>query len=377
MTLKPSKPNGQSGSIFLSTMISVFIMVIAAGSIFSLTSQDMIFVNRLKKSTQARHLAEAGLAAAISSLKTSWSSAKTFPAASLANGSYQAKIVTTQGRSLVTSTGTVDKVSRSVSAEVTEPVSSSMDYALASGSWLEYEFESSNSSGVLVGNMYSGAQMEFENNTGNPPTTINGDARATTYFEMGHNAVITGTKTANYKTHVPFPTIDLVYFQSIAQTNGQYFAGSKVYNSGEIPAAPAGGVIYVAGSCAIYGTQSTNATLIVGGSLAIQKTGNTYPKVTITKTDIMPALVVMGDTTFQSTGTGGAYLTVRGFMYNGGSFTFKPNHSDFKLVGQINARGHIEIDPESYSSANVVYWAQSPAGVSAPSSQFGVESFNS
>lgn len=352
-------------------------MVITGGAMFSLTSQDAAFINRLKKSTQARHLAEAGLAAAIASLKTTWVANTSYPMTPIGSGSYKTVVKTVSGRTLVTSTGTVDKISRSVSAEVTPALDSAMNYALASGGWLEYEFESSNSSGGVVGNMYSGAQMEFENNAMNSPTTVNGDARAATYFEMGHNAVITGTRTANYKAQVPFPTVDLGYFQAIAQANGQYFAGSKVFNSGEIPLAPAGGVVYVAGSCVVYGTQSTTATLVVGGSLAIQKTGNNYPKMTFTKTDTMPALVVMGDMTFQSYGNGGAYLTVKGFMYSGRNFTFKPNHSEFKLVGQLIARGSIEIDPQANSLGNIVFWAQNPAGISAPSSQFGVESYNS
>lgn len=364
----------ESGAIFLSTMVSLLVMVIVGGSIFNLTSQDLFFVNRLKKSTQARQLAEAGLAQACAALKVSWTSSTIYPATSVGPGAYQATVTTVSGRTLVTSTGTVDNVSRIVSAEVTPTVSSAMDYALASGSELEYEFESSNSSGVVVGNMYSGEDMEFENNPGNPPTTVNGNATAAGNIE--DNPVITGTQTENYAIQVPFPTIDLNYFQSIAQANGQYFAGSKVYNSGEIPAAPAGGVIYVGGSCSIYGTQSTNATLVVAGSLAIQKSGNTYPKITITKTDSMPALVVIGNTTFQSSGNGGAYLTVRGCMYSGGNFTFKPNYSALGLVGQIIARGEIEIDPQSNSSANVVYWAQNPLGFTSQSTQFGVESYN-
>ncbi len=366
----------QHGTIFLATLVALFMMTLTAGSVFSLTATDMFSINRLKKSIQAKHLAEAGLAKACASLKTSWASDTAYPSVNLGVGTYQATVKTISGRTLVTSTGTVDKVSRSVSAEVLRPVNSAMDYALASGSWLEYEFESSNSSGVVAGNMYSGAQMEFENNAGNPPTTVTGSVWATTYFELSPNLIITGTRTANYTSHVAFPTVDLGYFQAIAQANGQYYPGSKVFNSGQIPASPPGGVIYVAGSCVIYGTQTTAASLVVGGSLAIQKTGNTYPKVTITKTDVMPALVVMGDTTYQSSGNGGAYLTVRGFMYSGQNFTFKPNHSNFTLVGQLVARGNIEIDPEASSAANVVYWAQNPAGISASSSQFGVESYN-
>lgn len=367
----------QSGSIFLSTMISMFMMVITGGAIFNLTAQDMRFINRLKKSTQAKHLAEAGLSEAISKLRTTWSSTIAYPAVALGTGTYQASVKTVSGRTLVTSKGIVDKVERSVTAEVTPALDSAMNYALASGSWLEYEFEASNSSGKAVGNMYSGKQMEFEVRAGNPKTVVTGDVRATTYFEHLSDVALTGTSTAKYTSYVPFPTVDLNHFQVIAQANGQYYPGSKVFNSGEIPLAPPGGVVYVAGSCTIYGTQTTTATVVVGGSLAIQKVSNTYPKITITKNDSMPALIVMGGTTFQSSGNGGAFMTVKGFIYNGQSFTFKPNYSQFKLVGQLVARGAIEIDPESNSLADIVYWAQNPAGITAPSSQFGVESYNS
>lgn len=360
----------------MSTMISVFMMVIAGGAMFNLTSQDVFAINRLQKSTQARHLAEAGLSEAISKLRTAWASNATYPAVNLGSGSYQSIVKTVSGRTLVTSTGTVDKVKRSVTAEVTPTLDSAMNYALASGAWLEYEFEASNSSGKVVGNMYSGKQMEFEVRAGNPKTVVTGDIRAGSYFEHLSDVTLTGTSTANYSTYVPFPTVDLNHFQAIAQANGQYYAGSKVFASGQIPLNPPGGVVYVAGSCTIYGIQATTATVVVGGSLAIQKTGNAYPMISITKSDNMPALVVMGDTTFQSSGNGGAYMTVKGFIYSGRTFTFKPNHSQFRLVGQLVARGAIEIDPEASSLADVAYWSQNPAGITAPSSQFGVESYN-
>lgn len=359
-------------------MIPLFLMVIVGGSIFSLTSQDLFFVNRLKKSTQARHLAEAGLAAACASLKSSWTANTTYPSSTVGDGSYQASVSTTSGRTLVTSTGNVQGIARSVTAEVIPPAVSAFSYAFAAGGNATIDSGTSSSPGTITGSIYSSGNTTLDGPSSGGVLQVTGNLDAGQNITTSSSVNVTGTQTSNYGSTVHFPSVDLSYYQNIAAANGQYFAGSKVYASGQVPANPTGGVIYIGGSCTIYGTQNTNATLVVGGSLAVQKTGNTYPRVTIAKTDSMPAMVVMGNFAFQSSGNGGAYLTVTGLIYTGGNFDFQSgNHDSFTLTGSLVSMGNITLSPQSFNVTTATYALQNPPGFTVPPSQFDIESYNS
>lgn len=367
----------QTGAVFLGTMVSLLMMVIVGGSIFNLTSQDLFFVNRLKKSTQARQLAEAGLAQACANLKATWSANTTYPVTSVGPGTYQTAVATSSGRTLVTSVGTVQNVSRSVTAEVVPPAISAFNYAFAAGGNATIDSGTASSPGTISGSLYSGGNTTLDGPSGGGALVITGNVDAGQNITASSSVTVTGTQTASYGSTVHFPTVDLSYYQSIAAANGQYFTGSKVYNSGEMPAAPAGGVIYIGGSCTIYGTQSTNATIVVGGSLAIQKAGSTYPRVTVAKTDTMPAMIVMGNFAFQSSGNGGAYLTVSGLIYTGGNFDFQSgNHDTFTLNGSLISLGNITIAPQSFNVTTANYLQQNPPGFTIPPSEFTIESYN-
>lgn len=111
--------------------------------------------------------------------------------------------------------------------------------------------------------------------------------------------------------------------------------------------------------------------------MAVQKTGSTYPRVTIAKADTLPALIAMGNFAFQSSGNGGAYLTLTGLVYTGGNFDFQSgNHDNFTLTGSLVSLGNITISPQSFNVVAAAYSQQNPPGFTVPPSQFGVESYN-
>jgi len=373
----PLRENSK-GSVFLSTMIAILIIVIVGAAIFSLTSQDLFFVNRLKKSTQARHIAEAGLSAVFAKLKSNWSANAIYASTPMGSGDYQATVATSSGRTLVNSIGTVQGISRSVTAEVVPAAVSAFNYALASGGNATIDSGTASSPGTITGSIYSAGNTTLDGPSSGGVLQITGNIDAGQSITTSSSVNVSGTQTPGYGSSVPFPSVDLSYYQAIAAANGTYYAGSKVYSDASpIPAAPTGGVIYIGGSCTVYGTQSTNATIVVGGSMTIQKTGNTYPRATLSKSDSMPALVVMGNFAFQSSGNGGAYLTVTGLIYTGGNFDFQSgNHDAFTLTGSIISLGNITISPQSFNVLTTTYSQANPPGFTTPPSQFGVESYN-
>src|SRR3989338_8967246 len=124
------KMKSKSGSIFVTTLVTLFLMVLVGGSAFVLTNSHLHYFNRLKKSTQAQYLAEAGLAHAFGNLNSTWTTSASYPTTAMGPGTYQATVSTTSGRTLVRSVGTVQGIQRTVSAEVTEPTISALNYLL-------------------------------------------------------------------------------------------------------------------------------------------------------------------------------------------------------------------------------------------------------
>ena len=119
----------QKGSLFVTTAIASFAMVLMASYMYELTSTEVHSIHQMLKSSQAQQLAEAGLSRAINTLAASWaarSSDSNFPTTSLGAGTYNASFSTVSSRNLVSCVGTVQGVSRTVSAEVSAPVTAAL-----------------------------------------------------------------------------------------------------------------------------------------------------------------------------------------------------------------------------------------------------------
>ncbi len=88
------------GSVFLTTMIAIFLMTLVGAYTYQMSTQDIHFVRQLEKSTQAQQLAEAGLARALSKITSTSSDTfesvvnndSNFPLTSLAPGTYDASV---------------------------------------------------------------------------------------------------------------------------------------------------------------------------------------------------------------------------------------------------------------------------------------------
>ncbi len=90
----------QRGNIFLTTLIITFLMALVGAYTYQMSTQDLHYVKRVEKATQAHQLAEAGLARALSTI-TNASSAEfesvvgddaNFPLTELEPGTYDASV---------------------------------------------------------------------------------------------------------------------------------------------------------------------------------------------------------------------------------------------------------------------------------------------
>jgi len=360
-------------------MIAIFMTTLIGGSLFKFTSQDMFFVNRLKKSMQAKYLAEAGLARALSTLGADWDNRLTpgnFPSTALAGGAYDASVATTGGRTLVSSVGTVDGVARTVTAEVEEPTISALNYILAGGGSMDLRL-TAHSTCNITGDIYATGNIEMRANASGAVINLTtpGNAYAGgTISSSGGGINVAGSLNSNYGSVVGFPVFDYNYFQTIATTNGYYYNGDRTYNSStQLPVNPSGGVIFVNGNVSIADAQSTTQLCLVAtGNITISR-GTT----TLQQFADYPAMLSQGNITIRSTGNSAqGRLVATGLVYAGGNFSLSGNHNSAVVTGSIIARGTLE-ETGTQCALTMTYVAQNPSGmISSGGSGMAVESYN-
>lgn len=376
---KPRLLQNDKGTVFVTTMLTLMLMLMAGEYFYKMADQGNYTVKRMQSSTQARYLAEAGMSSAFASLYSSWSTSKSWASTNLGLGSYSASVATPSGsRPLVTATGVVNSVTRATTAELTAPSPSALNYAIAGGGNASIDSGTANSPGTITGDIYGGGNVTLDGASNGPTLAVTGSVQAGGNLTSSSSATVSGSSTPNYSTSVAFPTPTMSYYQNIAQTNGYYINGNKTYtNASPIPANPTGGVIYVTGNVIIQGTQSTTACIVAGGNIDIDKSGSTYPRVTINQYSTYPAIVTQGNFTFSTTGNGGAYLTTTGLVYVGGNYTFSSgNHDSWSLTGTLIARGNVTITPQSFNNGTVTYVNQNPPGFTISNTQMSVKSYN-
>ncbi len=195
--------HNELGSVFITTMVVTFMMTLMAAGIFTLTSQDFSFIARLKKSTQAHHLAEAGLAHALSTLSTNWagrSTAANFPLTTLAQGTYDATVTEpTTGRVFISSVGTVDGVQRIASAEASAPTTSALAYMIAGGSTLDLRLTAF-STCTITGDIYAANNIQLKATANNASITASnpGGFYAGGNIDNGGGNITYGSLNPNY-----------------------------------------------------------------------------------------------------------------------------------------------------------------------------------
>ncbi|MBI4432387.1 MAG: hypothetical protein HY592_02760 [Candidatus Omnitrophica bacterium] len=372
--------NNSKGTVFLSTMIAMLLMILTGEAMYLMADQGVYAVKRLRLATQAKHLADSGLAIAFASLAGNFVTSSTWNGSISGFGGYTATASTSSGRTLVVATGTVQGVTVTSSAEVTPPSADIMDYSLA-GSNVDFYLAAFNMV-TATGSIYSEGNMTLDANatTSVISLTSPGNVNAGgTITVTGSGLITMGTATSNASL-ASYPTVDFAYYQNLAQNGGgTYVNGDVTYNSSNAMPSPAGGVIYVNGNVSITSDQTSTAALIVNGNLSISRGATT-----IVAPANLPAIVTQGAITISGIGANAADLTVTGLIYSGNDFTITGNHHNIMVTyGAIIARGNFVGNSSGFSQSalTIIYPTTTPAfslnGItSGGSSQMAVESYN-
>lgn len=361
-------------------MIAMLLMILTGEAMYLMADQGVYAVKRLRLATQAKHLADSGLAIAFASLAGNFVTSSTWNGSISGFGGYTATASTSSGRTLVVATGTVQGVTVTSSAEVTPPSADIMDYSLA-GSNVDFYLAAFNMV-TATGSIYSEGNMTLDANatTSVISLTSPGNVNAGgTITVTGSGLITMGTATSNASL-ASYPTVDFAYYQNLAQNGGgTYVNGDVTYNSSNAMPSPAGGVIYVNGNVSITSDQTSTAALIVNGNLSISRGATT-----IVAPANLPAIVTQGAITISGIGANAADLTVTGLIYSGNDFTITGNHHNIMVTyGAIIARGNFVGNSSGFSQSalTIIYPTTTPAfslnGItSGGSSQMAVESYN-
>jgi len=287
--------------VFFTTLILLSVIIFVCAGIFVMLLRNTYSVNRIKYGTQAYFLAEAGIEEAIKKFNEEGFNPSGYPktAQPLGNGTYTVSIQAHADPKikLITSTGAVKTVSRTIYVQIYNSAPQVFDYAALGGGKLTVAGGSVVSDTVPI--------SVHSNNPGNGSVTvgdkappygltygrIEGNASAMgTVVQYGDdfvNNVITGT--IHDKNHLPVSAVAappftdsfFQYYYNLAladnnpPTKQTIFSGNTTFSGpGDPLAGTTNHVVYVDGAATLEGTWSMTGCIVSTKKMYINDTAN-------------------------------------------------------------------------------------------------------
>ena len=301
----------RKGTVFATSLIVAMLMILICVSTYTMVLQDAYMVKRMKFSTQALMLAEAGINDALGVLLEEGFAAKDdalyFPLTEdLGNDrSYTVTVSDIGERTLLSSTGTAGGVSRVVEVEVKGGASApaALSNMMTSASGININLSESNSSVVINGDMHSNDGMSL---AGSGTLAVaacgEGDCDGTVSISniagggpiyIDPNLSFSASNVVNDAPVVTLPNFDYNYYKNLADWipgeqagvddgDDYYSEGLYIENwSTPITLSPKNGIIYVEGNAVISAYQChLNGGIVATNNVDIfgdfyqHKTGN-------------------------------------------------------------------------------------------------------
>ena len=269
--------NNKKGSVLALVMGFITLMVLSAVSLSSLIQRDVILIQKVSQNDQARYVAEAGINHALAKIILEKIKPDAFPglADSIDLGSYKVEVSTIGSRYLLTSEGTANGITKTVTAEIMDTTPTALNYFSGAGNnivikihtWVDAQItgdiHSNNNTDIIVQNhatlvitgdvsstgiITEGNKYHSSDNK-DKDLSINGDVSDTAVVYEG-------------KPRITFPVFDYVQYKqdSIDSADGSYYSGNQTFNGQTFN--PNNGIIYVDGDVTIQGTCTFNGGLI-------------------------------------------------------------------------------------------------------------------
>lgn len=266
--------NGVNGTVFIATVLILGIVVMICAGLSVMVGRDIYTAKRLRTSTQAYFLAEAGIEESIQDLCGSPFNFDHFPknksAEDLGIGSFSAILDTSKYNSdkiiKISSTGSVGDVSRTISATVKDTRITAFTYTTLSGGkmWIALNND-------VSGNVHSnnGSQSPiFPALRVGVNSEVHGNATACGRAYCSPFGTVDDTLASN-KPSIPMPPFDDAFWNRYYQRafdSDDVYSGNTIFTSNQ---SPANGVIWVNGRASLIGTWTMTGCLIATGSVNI------------------------------------------------------------------------------------------------------------
>jgi len=295
-------------------------------------------------SSQALWLAEAGLQDVIQKLKndSDYRGSPTTVTEDLGEGDYSVTVVKSDTTYTLTSTGTVDVISRRITQSM-----------VATAAVIERGIHA------------DGAHLKFDDSSG----TINGNVSCATSVlpdPLPAGMTINGTITQNPDQDKIFPVLDIAQYYTIADAAGQVATNKTFAN------ATYTGVWYITHTATIGDNATINGTIICQSNINFAGKAN---NVTINPSNNYPALYAGNNITSTDTGapakrTGLQNSTINGLIMSSGDILFDyMNQNTANAVtfnGSMLADGNIQLEDSINFTINydADIWSPMPLGFS-------------
>lgn len=263
------------------TIILLSIIVLICAGVFIMLLRGAYDVNRIRYGAQAYFLAEAGVEEAIKKMNEEGFSPSGYPKSNqpLGSGTYSVSIrtnTTDASRKLITSTGTVKSVSRTIYVQVYNTTPAAFDYAalgvgkltVSGGSVVSdttavtvHSNSPASNDALTVGSKHDGSGL------------IEGNGSACGGITVYPNGSVTGSTLPNssYVAPPPFDDSFFHYYYNLAFADHKTYSGNKTF-TGDPLAGTANHVVYVDGQAILEGSWTMTGCVVATQKIIINKT---------------------------------------------------------------------------------------------------------
>lgn len=267
----------RKGMVLAMVLGFLALMVLSVLPLSSMVQQDARLIERVREKEQARFMAEAGINHALSNIQNDGFAARADFSGVLDIGSYSVVFSQVGARHLIISTGTVNGISQTVSAEIADNTPTALDYFSGAGN--DIRINSLVSDANIVGDIHANNNVYLKAGPFFALLTIVGDVSATGIVKEGtkyntgswdwmdNNVFINGANddaatVYEGENRITFPSLDYLKasYRQAAIDSGDYYGSNQVFNSASL--SPGNGVVYVDGNAVFVGSCTLSGGII-------------------------------------------------------------------------------------------------------------------
>ncbi|MBD3379488.1 MAG: hypothetical protein GF408_03390 [Candidatus Omnitrophica bacterium] len=277
--------NDKKGAVLIIVMGFVALMALSTIYLIGMVKADIDLIGRAKYNTQAQYAAEAGINHALARIKSENFASRTDFGGSLDNGTYSVTFSEQGGRYLVSSTGTVGNVSKTVSCEIENLTPTALRCISAAGN--DIRINSFVAGAEINGDIHANDDVYLKSGPLIAYLTVTGDVSATDTVKEGsrlHRAdgfwgayldlhvYINGDNedeavVEEGANRVTFPIFNYDAYRQDAMDSGTYYSGDQVFSG--VTLNPSEGMVFVDGDVTFVGNCTINGGLVADDILVL------------------------------------------------------------------------------------------------------------